>query len=115
MNDIKVEYHPYSKQASTIHHSEEVKKESSSSSHILLEEDPWEPWSCRCDFEFAEVALQGGLNKAQINILLKIIWAVSEGKKKFTLKSYNDVAEGWSQASVLCTPVSYINYKIINI
>ena len=70
------------------------------------EDNPWSPFRCRVDFEFAEVAFKAALNADQSETLIRIINDVASGRANFTLKNHKDLTDTWTQASALLTPAS---------
>jgi hypothetical protein len=72
---FKTEYHPNSGHApaietfSTFGHPVEAE----ASSMPIVDNTPWQPFTCRTDFEFAELAHQAALNKDQTNKMLQLI------------------------------------------
>ena len=60
MDDIKIEYHPNSGKNSIIYRFEDYRRQKSSH-YIPLDEEPWRPFACRTDFEFARIAMEAAL------------------------------------------------------
>ncbi|KAG1854811.1 hypothetical protein DFJ58DRAFT_841293 [Suillus subalutaceus] len=85
----------------------------------VIDDEPWQPFSCCADFEFAELAHRAALSKDQTNELLKFIWRVADGHTNFTFKTHNDVSAAWTRASSQLTPferhVVPVEYKKENI
>lgn len=106
LDDFKTEYHPHSGKTDLIQSFEEFRTESFPLDPASLDDKPWRPFKCRADFEFAEVALEGGLKQSQIETLLRLIGDISSGKVEFTLRSYGDLKNSWAEASKRLTPVS---------
>jgi hypothetical protein len=104
LDTFKTEYHPHSSRPTTIERFSVYGRGSETRSPII-DCDPWHPFTCREDFEFAELAHQATLNKDQTNELLKLIWRIAEGHTKFTFKSHADVTTAWARASSQMTPV----------
>jgi hypothetical protein len=109
LSDFKTEYHPRSNQPPLFQSYEEFRHYSHKQQPPNKE--PWQPFSCYGDFEFAEIALEAGLSKAHINKLLKLIARVSEGSAQVTFKNENDLHCTWNCAATQLTPVC--NYFII--
>ncbi|KAG1748936.1 uncharacterized protein EDB91DRAFT_1244739 [Suillus paluster] len=66
------------------------------------EHQPWLPFSCRLDFEVAELAHEAALTHEQTT---RLIWLVQRSKSEvFTLKNYADVRNTWEAASHRLTP-----------
>lgn len=114
VDDIKVEYHPHSRRRTAIHHFEDYRREASSCS-IPTEEEPWRPFLCRNDFEFARVAMEAALKPAQVNALISLIHKVALGER-FTLSNERGLSKIWKLASQKLTPVClvilYLKIKI---
>jgi hypothetical protein len=106
-SDFKTEFHPQSKKAPLFQSYEEFRHYSSQQQPLF--EEPWQPFSCHGDFEFAEIVLEAGLNKAQINGLLSLIARISEGSAKVTFKNDSDLHCAWNCAAMQLTPVCIIS------
>ncbi|KAG1836405.1 hypothetical protein DFJ58DRAFT_719098 [Suillus subalutaceus] len=70
----------------------------------IIDEEPCQPFSCRADFEFAELAHNAALNKDHTDELLRLIWRITEGHAKLTFKSHRDVSLAWDRAASQMTP-----------
>ncbi|KAF8836624.1 hypothetical protein BDN67DRAFT_1014534 [Paxillus ammoniavirescens] len=70
------------------------------------DKEPWRPYRVSGDFEFAEIALEAGLNAAQIDGLLSLIFHVSQGQAEVTLKNEADLHKAWDHAAMELTPIS---------
>ena len=81
-SEFKTEYHPHSGRL-LLHQSY---KQFRASKTIVTPQDktPWSPFHGSGDFEFAEVALDAGLNAAQVNKLLTLISHVATGSTNVT-------------------------------
>ncbi|KAH7917227.1 hypothetical protein BV22DRAFT_974760, partial [Leucogyrophana mollusca] len=66
--------------------------------------EPWQPFSCRADFEFAEIAQKARLNREQTNELLKLISRIAAGHAKLSFETYADVRKAWDHAACQMTP-----------
>ncbi|KAF8120295.1 hypothetical protein EV363DRAFT_1191298 [Boletus edulis] len=66
---------------------------------------PWRPFAEEGDYQFAEIALQAGLNTSQVNGLLALMSRISQGKAKVTLRSEVDLRRAWDKAAMQVTPV----------
>ncbi|KAG1860331.1 hypothetical protein DFJ58DRAFT_715642 [Suillus subalutaceus] len=108
LDTFKTEYHPHSGCAPI-----------ETTQSPVIDDEPWQPFSCRADFEFAELAHRAALGKDQTNELLKFIWRVADGRTNFTFKTHNDVSAAWTRASSQLTPferhVVPVEYKKENI
>ncbi|KAG2046352.1 hypothetical protein BDR06DRAFT_899401 [Suillus hirtellus] len=74
----------------------------------IVDNELWQPFMCRADFEFAELAHQAALNKDQTNKMLVLIWQIAEGHTKFTFKSHAEVSKAWDRSATQMTPISYL-------
>ncbi|KAF8834492.1 hypothetical protein BDN67DRAFT_914913 [Paxillus ammoniavirescens] len=68
-------------------------------------QEPWCPYNESGDFKFAEIALEAGLNAAQINGLLSLIMCMSQGQDKVTLKNEANLRKAWDNAAAELIPV----------
>lgn len=105
VDDIKVEYHPKSKLDPVIYHFQDYRRVLNQSD-ICLEEEPWRPFICRGDFEFAEIAMEAALSPKHINGLIKLIKAVASGTR-FTITSDRELSRIWKLAAEKLTPVRF--------
>ncbi|KAG1859234.1 hypothetical protein F4604DRAFT_1589105 [Suillus subluteus] len=103
---FKTKYHPNSGYAPTIEtfltFGQSIKAEASSPP--IVDNKPWEPFTCRADFEFVELAHQAALNKDQTDKMLQLIWQIAEGHAKFTFRSHAEVSKAWDRAATQMTP-----------
>ncbi|KAG1851348.1 hypothetical protein DFJ58DRAFT_729007 [Suillus subalutaceus] len=103
---FKTEYHPNSGHAPTIEtfstFGQSIKAEASSPP--IVDNKPWEPFTCRADFEFAELTHKAALNKDQTDKMLQLIWQIAKGHAKFTFRSHAEVSKAWDQAATQMTP-----------
>ena len=107
--DFKTEFHPRCNKPPLFQSYAEFRHHNCQQQPPIKE--PWQPFSCRGDFEFAEIVLEAGLSKAQTNKLLSLIARISEGSAKVTFKNEDDLHHVWNQAAMQLTPVC--NYFII--
>ncbi|KAG1861170.1 hypothetical protein DFJ58DRAFT_715501 [Suillus subalutaceus] len=70
----------------------------------IINEEPWQPFSCHADFEFAKLTHNAALNKDHTDELLRLIWRIAEGHAKLTFKSHRDVSSAWDRAASQMTP-----------
>ncbi|KAG1775238.1 hypothetical protein EV702DRAFT_1180452 [Suillus placidus] len=95
---FKTEYHPNSGRAPAIEtfsafgHSVEAE----ASSMPIIDDTPWQPFTCRADFEFAELAHQAALNKDQTNKMLQ--------DKQSLRSDLTEVSKAWDRAATQMTP-----------
>ncbi|KAG1901609.1 uncharacterized protein F5891DRAFT_1187480 [Suillus fuscotomentosus] len=103
---FKTKYHPNSRRAPAIEtfsafgHSIEAEARSLP----IVDDEPWQPFMCHADFEFAELAHQAALNKDQTDKMLALIWQITEGHAKFTFKSHAEVSKAWDRAATQMMP-----------
>lgn len=105
LDTFKTEYHPHSSRPTTIERFSVYGHRSETQWSPIIDGDPWHPFTCREDFEFAELAHKAALNKDHTNELLNLIWRIAEGHTKFTFKSHAEVTTAWARASSQMTPV----------
>ncbi|KAG1738198.1 hypothetical protein EDB19DRAFT_1983664 [Suillus lakei] len=120
LDTFKTEYHPHSGHAPIVESfSVYGTNKPETTQSPVIDDEPWQPFSCRADFEFAELAHRAALSKDQTNELLKFIWRVADGRTNFTFKTHNDVSTAWTRASSQLTPferhVVPVEYKKENI
>ncbi|KAG1870704.1 hypothetical protein DFJ58DRAFT_713928 [Suillus subalutaceus] len=120
LDTFKTEYHPHSGRAPIVESfSVYGTNKPETTQSPVIDDEPWQPFSCRADFEFAELTHRAALSKDQINELLKFIWRVADGRTNFTFKTHNDVSAAWTRASSQLTPferhVVPVEYKKENI
>ncbi|KAG2156018.1 uncharacterized protein EDB93DRAFT_1239132 [Suillus bovinus] len=70
----------------------------------IVDEEPWQPFSCHADFEFAELAHNAALNKDHTDALLQLVWRIVDGQANITFKSHHDVSVAWDRAAGQMTP-----------
>lgn len=104
LDTFKTEYHPKSGRATTIETFSTFGRKQDQWLPII-DEEPWQPFSCRADFEFAELAHNAALNKDHTDDLLRLIWRIAEGHATLTFKSHRDVSSAWDRAASQMTPV----------
>ncbi|THH17255.1 hypothetical protein EUX98_g9164 [Antrodiella citrinella] len=97
-NDVKIFYHPNSKRATKILNHEEYRR-TSQTPRPQPDERPWRPFRSRGDFEFAELALDAGLNNPQTDAFLAYIRRLLSGTVELTLQSSADLNKVWESAS----------------
>ncbi|KAG1897470.1 uncharacterized protein F5891DRAFT_1191931 [Suillus fuscotomentosus] len=118
LDTFKTEFHPHSGCTETVE-SFSVYRTRPETTRSVIDDEPWQPFSCRADFEFAKLTHNAALSKDQTNDLLKLIWRVAGGHTKFTFKTHNDVTAAWTRASCQMTPfekhVLPVEYKKENI
>ncbi|KAJ3536941.1 hypothetical protein NM688_g6767 [Phlebia brevispora] len=100
-DDIRVEYHPCTNRPEELYRFENYSRTHGRPEidSKLFDSDPWEPFSSRDDFEFAELCLEAGLNKRHVTTLLELFTRAKEGHSKLSFKQYSDVEFAWKTAS----------------
>ncbi|KAG1763350.1 hypothetical protein EV702DRAFT_982923 [Suillus placidus] len=104
LDTFKTEYHPNSGRATSIETFSTFGRKQDQRLPIV-DEEPWQPFSCHADFEFAELAHNAALNKDHTDELLRLIWRIADGQAKLTFKSHRDVSSAWDRAAGQMTPV----------
>lgn len=104
LDTFKTEYHPKSGRATSIETFSTFGRKQDQQPPIV-DEEPWQPFSCRADFEFAELAHNAALNKDHTDALLQLIWRIVDGQANITFKSHHDVSVAWDRAAGQMTPV----------
>ncbi|KAG1897478.1 uncharacterized protein F5891DRAFT_982657 [Suillus fuscotomentosus] len=88
LDTFKTEYHPHSGRAPIVESfSVYGTNKPETTQSPIIDDKPWQPFSCCADFEFAELSHRAALSKDQTNELLKFIWRVADGRTKFTFKT----------------------------
>ncbi|KAG1870895.1 hypothetical protein F4604DRAFT_1583497 [Suillus subluteus] len=103
LDTFKTEYHPHSGRATSIETFSAFGRKQDQQPPIV-DEEPWQPFSCRADFEFAELAHNAALNKDHTDELLRLIWRIADGQAKLTFKSHRDVSSAWDRVAGQMTP-----------
>ena len=79
--------------------------------------EPWKPFQTRSDFDFAELALDAGLNNQQVDKLIKLFHHCinnrEKGGERFTLSGSADLQNRWKIAKEKLTPVSGIEWFVV--
>ena len=97
--DIMIEYHPSSGCEPEIFKFEEFTQRAPACTPSV-DPEPWAPFKTRADFEFAAVAQDTGMSKAQVNTLIGLFHrCIESGKDSFTLSSYNEMCNTLTAAS----------------
>ena len=97
-NDIRVEYHPNSGR-NTDHFKVDKYRRSIPNTRTTLEPEPWAPFRTREDFEFAEIALETGMTRGQVNALIKLFHKCIKREGSFTLANHKDMVDTLKVAS----------------
>ena len=107
--DIVIEYHPHSEKGTRILSPQEFKDSLNHHSDpivALADDQPWQLFSTRGDFDFAELIHDTKLNQKQIEQLIKLIQRCQDTPGLFTLQKYNDLQKVLSRATNLLTQVT---------
>ncbi|KAG1832600.1 hypothetical protein F4604DRAFT_1886959 [Suillus subluteus] len=99
----QAQYHPHSGHATSIETFSAFGRKQDQQPPIV-DEEPWQPFSCHADFEFAELAHNAALNKDHTDELLRLIWRIADGQAKLTFKSHRDVSSAWDRVAGQMTP-----------
>ena len=114
IDDIRVEYHPKSGRGTKIYHFEDFERERPKWAAFGKDSHkPYAPFNSLEDFKFAEVALQGGLSREQVEVLLGIIEGARGSESAFTLRSWDDLQLAWEKASVHYPPVRRLRSRCV--
>ncbi|KAF8439411.1 hypothetical protein L210DRAFT_3612603 [Boletus edulis BED1] len=88
-HDFKTHFHPHSNRPPLFQYQNDF---GCRDIHDLAPDaQPWHPFTEEEDYQFAEIALQAGLNTSQVNSLLALMSRISQGKAKVTLRSEVDL------------------------
>jgi hypothetical protein len=100
--DIRVEYHPTSGRRLEEFRFEEFKRVASTASPLPEDKDPepWRPFKTRVDFEFAALAQDARMSKAQVNKLISLFHrCIKGGDDSFTISSHDEMRDNLKVAS----------------
>ncbi|KAF8900821.1 hypothetical protein CPB84DRAFT_1815310 [Gymnopilus junonius] len=86
VDDIKIEFHPKSSPRNKPQNDE------------VPNDEPWEPFHSRLDFEIAELMLESHLNAEQSTALLSLFRKVIKHPDDFTLSNTHDLERIWTDA-----------------
>ncbi|KAG1731089.1 uncharacterized protein EDB91DRAFT_1058995 [Suillus paluster] len=70
----------------------------------IIDEEPWQLFSCCADFEFAELVHNAALNKDHTDVLLQLIWRIIDGQARLSFKSHHNVSAAWDRVAGQITP-----------
>ncbi|PSR77506.1 hypothetical protein PHLCEN_2v7846 [Hermanssonia centrifuga] len=105
LDDIRVEYHPKAKVPPKVFSFEDYGREQDKPPARAFVKDPWLPaFETRLNFEFAELTLECGMNKHQIESLLRIVHHISDDPSQFTYKTYEDLKGSWDVVGEMHPP-----------
>jgi hypothetical protein len=60
---------------------------------------PWHPFKSRSDFEFAQLALEANLSRAQVEKLISIFKRCNAGEDTLNVLNHSDIKKRWSESS----------------
>jgi len=99
-DDIRVEYHPSSGREPEVSAFEDFVRVAPEHTPLAPPDpDPWTPFNTREDFEFAELALETGMSKAQVNRMIDLFHKCIEKKGRFTLSNHAEMRKTLEAAS----------------
>lgn len=103
--DIQVEYHPNSGHGTKIFQPDEYYKPVQNAD-TAVEPEPWAPFRTREDFEFAEIALETGMTRKQMDAMIKLFHKCIEiGEGGFTISGHKDMEDTLKVAANRLTKV----------
>jgi len=98
-DDIRVEYHLSSGCESKTFAFEDFVR-TSPDNVLPADPEPWVPFRTREDFEFAELAMEAGMSKAQVNAMIGLFRrCIKNEDGHFTLSSYDEMRKTLTTAS----------------
>ncbi|KAI5993749.1 hypothetical protein F5J12DRAFT_897024 [Pisolithus orientalis] len=101
--EFKTEYHPRSRRP-VLHQPYEEFGINNAASPTMVDSMPWKPFKTRGDYLFAEIALDAGLNKTQVNGLLELFLLVTKGMEQVTMKNDAELRKACDNAGAKLTP-----------
>ena len=105
-DDIRVEYHPNSGRQADVFKLNEY-HQSATAANTAADPEPWSPFQTREDFEFAEIALETGMTRGQVDALIKLFHkCINKGEGSFTISNHKAMADTFKIASNRLTKVS---------
>ena len=96
-DDIQIEYHPNSGRHTDTSKVNEYRQPLKVDA--TFEPEPWAPFQTREDFEFAELALEAGMTRGQVNAMIKLFHKCIKGDGNFTILNHKDMADTFEKAS----------------
>ncbi|GJE87349.1 hypothetical protein PsYK624_034320 [Phanerochaete sordida] len=103
-DDIRVEYHPASGRGTKITPFKDYHREYPARPPSEGDDKPFAPFESLEDYQFAEIALDAGLKKPQVDTLLSFIQAGKNGTSKVTFNTSADVDAAWDKAALYHPP-----------
>ena len=101
--DFKTEYHPWSGCSLLFQSAEDF--DCLDVPAMKPDEQPWWPFKTKADLEFADIAIQAGLNASHVDALLSIISRVADKSASVTFKNENELCLACDWAAQELTPV----------
>ena len=102
--EFKTEYHPHSRWP-VLHQPYEEFGINNAASPTMVDSVPWKPFKTRGDYLFAEIALDAGLNKTQVDGLLELFLLVTKGTEQVTMKIDAELWKACDNVGAELTPV----------
>jgi hypothetical protein len=104
--DFKTEYHSRSGRLPLFQSADDFGR--SATPTVQPDEQPWQSFKTEADLEFADIAIQAGLNASHVNALLSIISRVANHSARVTFKNENKLCLACDWAAQELTPVRYL-------
>ncbi|KAG2355123.1 hypothetical protein BDR07DRAFT_1453876 [Suillus spraguei] len=92
-----MEYHPHSGIPTKTDHFADFCCHTAAPSLVHENTTPWEPFTSRIDFDFAELVLKANLTKLQTNELISLI--CHSALERFSVTDYDGICKLWDAAS----------------
>ena len=106
IDNIRTEYHPNSGRGVKVETFENYREHTFKPISIPEITEPWRPFQSRINFEFAQLALDASLTKAQCDKLIQLVEQCIRGQDSFNLTNHQDLYKTWDAVSMMLTPVS---------
>ncbi|KAG0703025.1 hypothetical protein DFH29DRAFT_982086 [Suillus ampliporus] len=97
MDDIRTEYHPHSGITTKTDRFTDFRHHTAARSKAPENPTPWEPFSSRIDFDFAELVLKANLMKLQTDELISLVRRTAF--ENFSVTDYDSICKMWDAAS----------------
>ncbi|TFK79039.1 hypothetical protein K466DRAFT_506271, partial [Polyporus arcularius HHB13444] len=96
-DDFKVEFHPRANKAPEFARFEDFKSKQVEAP-VSVPKEPWLPFKSRLDFEFSEFCAEAGLNKRQIDSVLKLVQRAAADPTQLHIKTAAEMSAAWERA-----------------
>ncbi|RDX45276.1 hypothetical protein OH76DRAFT_1444863 [Lentinus brumalis] len=96
-DDFKVEFHPRANKAPEFARFEDFKSKQVEAP-VSVPKEPWIPFKSRLDFEFSEFCAEAGLNKRQIDSVLKLVQRAAADPTQLHIKTAAEMSAAWERA-----------------